>query len=94
MKSKWPDISGDLFGMKWKTRIGFWNVRTTRQYGKLKQAEKEMISYKLDIMGVSEIRWTENGEIKTQNGNFLIFSGVGEDIEHRSGVDMLMNKED
>ena len=52
--------------MKWKTRIGFWNVRTLREYGKLKQAEKEMTNYKLDIMGMSETRWKENGEIKTK----------------------------
>jgi len=45
-----------------------------------------MTSYKLGIVGLSETRWKENGEIKTQNGNLLIFSGVGEDIEHRSGV--------
>ena len=44
-------------------------------------------------MGLSETRWKENGEIKTKNGNFLIFSGVGEDIEHRSGVGILTNKE-
>jgi hypothetical protein len=29
-------------------------------------------------MGLSETRWKESGEIKTPNGNFLIFSGVGE----------------
>ena len=52
-----------------------------------------MTIYKLDIMGLSEIRWKENSEMKTQNGNFLIFSGVGKDIEHRSGVGILMNKE-
>jgi len=86
MKSKRPDIRGDLFGMKWKTRIRFWNVRTLKEYGTLKQVEK------LDIMGLSGTRW-ENGEIKIQNGNFLIFPGVGEDIEHRSGVGILMNKE-
>ena len=85
MKSKGPDIRGDLFGMKWKMRIGFWNVRTLREYGKLKQVEKEMTNYKLDIMGLSETRWKESGEIKTQTGNFPIFSGVGEDIEHRNG---------
>jgi len=45
-----------------------------------------MINYKLDIMGLSEIRWKDSGKIKTQNGNFLIFSGVGEDKEHRIGV--------
>jgi len=79
--------------MKWKVRIGFWNVRTLREYGKLKQVEKELTSYKSDIMGLSEIRWKKNNEIKTQNGNFLIFSGVGEDTEHRSGVGILMKKE-
>jgi len=79
--------------MKWKTRIGFWNVRKLTEYGKLKQEEKEMTSYKLDIMGLSETRWKENCEIKTQNGNFLIFSGVSGNKEHRSGVGILMNKE-
>ena len=64
-----------------------------REYGKLKQIEKEMTRYNLDIMGLSETRWKENSKIKTQNGNFLIFSGVGEDIEHRIGVDILMIKE-
>jgi len=52
-----------------------------------------MTSYNLNIMGLSETQWKENSEIKTQNGNFLIFSGVGEDIDHRSGVDIQMNKE-
>jgi hypothetical protein len=28
MKSRRPDARGDLFGMKRKTRIGFWNIRT------------------------------------------------------------------
>ena len=91
MKSKRADIRGDLFGTKWKTRIGFWNVRTLPEYSKLKQGGKEMTSYKLDIMGLSETRW-ENDEIKIQNEKFLIFSGVGEDIEHRSGEGILMNK--
>jgi len=40
MKSEWPDIRADPFGMKWKMRIGFGNVRTLREYGKLKQVEK------------------------------------------------------
>jgi hypothetical protein len=37
MHSKRPDTKGNLFGIKWTTRIGFWNVRTLREYGKLKQ---------------------------------------------------------
>jgi hypothetical protein len=59
MNSKWPDTRGNSFGMKWTTRIGFWNVRTLREYGKLKQVEKEMTNYKLDIMSLSEMQWKE-----------------------------------
>jgi len=55
--------------MKWKTRIAFWNVRTLREYGKLKQVEKEMTSYNFYITGLSDVRRQENGEIKMQNGN-------------------------
>jgi hypothetical protein len=46
MKSKRPDARDDPFGMKRKTRIGFWNVRILREYGKLKQVEKEMTNYR------------------------------------------------
>jgi hypothetical protein len=44
-------------------------------------------------MGLSEIRWRDSSEIKTQNGNFIIFSGVIEDKKHRYGVHFLINKE-
>jgi hypothetical protein len=93
MKIKRPGARGDPFGMKQKMRIGFWDVRILRECGKLKQVEKEMTNYKLDIMGLSEIRWKDNGEIKTQYGNSLIFSGTGEDKEHRNRVGILMNKD-
>jgi len=63
-----------------------------RNYGKLKQVEKEMTSYNLDIMCLNETGWKENGEIKAHNGNYLIFSSVSEDIEKRSGMGILMNK--
>jgi exonuclease III len=52
-----------------------------------------MTKYKLDILGLRAIRWKDNGEIQTQNGNSLIFSVAGEDKEHRNGVGILLNKE-
>ena len=51
--------------MKQITRIGFSYVRSLRECGKLKQVEKEMKSYNLDIVDLSEIRWKEKCEIKT-----------------------------
>ena len=64
-----------------------------REYGKLKQVEKEITNDKLDTMGLSEIRWKDNGQIRTQNGNSLIFSDIGEDKEHKNAVGILMNTE-
>ena len=55
MGSKRTDSRGNPFGVKWTMRIGFWNVRMLREYGKLKQVEKEMTNNKLDVMGLSEI---------------------------------------
>jgi hypothetical protein len=43
--------------MKRQTRIGFWNIRTMLEASKLSQVLKEMIHYKLDLLGLSETRW-------------------------------------
>jgi hypothetical protein len=32
--------------------------------------------YKLDILGVSEIRWNGSGQIITTNGKMLLYSGM------------------
>jgi hypothetical protein len=61
------------FCLKYRTRIGLWNVRTLAQSGKLKQACQEMENYKLDILGMSEVRWDTFGEIATQNGSTFLY---------------------
>lgn len=43
------------FGMKTRTRIAFWNVRTLSDDSRLAQAEAEMLRYKLQILGLSEV---------------------------------------
>jgi hypothetical protein len=48
-----------------RTRIGSWNVRTLFQKRKLAQLNREMDRYKLDILGVSEVRWNRSGQIMT-----------------------------
>ena len=37
-------------------KIGSWNVRTLRQTGKLKELCDEASRYRLDIVGVQEVR--------------------------------------
>ena len=42
-----------------KLKIGCWNVRTMYSIGKTAQVCREMRRYNLDVLGVSECRWTE-----------------------------------
>ena len=39
--------------------IGTWNVRTLYQAGKLNNAVKEMDNMTLDLLGISECKWTD-----------------------------------
>ena len=70
-------------------RIDTWNVRTLYQAGKLSNALKEMDNMKLDLLGISECKWTDNGIIVKDN-NIMIYSGGK---EHRNGVGIIMSKE-
>jgi endonuclease/exonuclease/phosphatase family metal-dependent hydrolase len=88
------DILVTTFGMKHQTRIGFWNVRTMWEAGKLVQIEAEMITYKTAVLRISEARWNSFGEMKTANVNTLIYSRREDEYEdHKEGVALLLNKE-
>lgn len=45
---------------------GNWDVRTKYNVGKTAQLIKEMQRYNLDILGISECRWSGCGPFKTQ----------------------------
>jgi len=66
-------------GMKRKIKIGMWNVRTLREIGKLRQAVACMKSYGFNILGMSELRWIEFGEMTTHDGATYIYSGRPQD---------------
>jgi len=55
-----------IFGMKREIKIGIWNVRTLREIGKLRQAVAC-----LNILGMSEVRWREFGEVITHDGMII-----------------------
>ena len=54
-------------------RIGTWNVRALYQTGKLTKALKEMDNMSLDLLGISECRWTDNGTI-VKDDHIMIYS--------------------
>lgn len=89
MKSKTRQM---LLNRKHFTKIATWNVRTLYQTGKLAQVAREMDRLKLDILGVSETRWNGSGEVKTQNGETILFSGnLEEDAPHEKGVGLILS---
>jgi hypothetical protein len=58
------------------TRLESWNVQTLFQKGKLAQLNREMDRYKLDILGVSEVRWNGSGQTMTTDGKMFLYSGM------------------
>jgi hypothetical protein len=42
-------------------RFGTWNVRSTYRADSLRVAGKEISKYKLDLVGIQEVRWDEGG---------------------------------
>lgn len=64
--------SNSLLSTKKETLIGTWNVRTLYQCGKLAQTINEFDNYRLDILGLSEIRWTGSGKTCSEGKNYII----------------------
>ena len=46
----------------------------------------------MDILGISECRWSGSGRLKTQTGEIILFSGRDDNI-HQSGVALVMTKQ-
>lgn len=81
-----PDRVG-LNARKNAIKIATWNVRTMYQKGKIDNAIQEMKSMNVDILGISEMRWTDSGKMR-KNGYTVVFSGDGK--EHRNGVGFII----
>ncbi|XP_041376748.1 uncharacterized protein LOC121389211 [Gigantopelta aegis] len=75
---------------KTKMKIGRWNVTTMYQTGKLAQVIKEMNNY-IDILGISETRWTGAGKMQLANGQTLLYS-VRQDNHHSEGIGIIIRK--
>ena len=52
-------------------KIGTWNVRTLNQGGKLENLKTEMQKNDVSVLGVSEVRWKGQGEIRS--GDYTVY---------------------
>ena len=48
-------------------KIGTWNVRSMLKSGKLANVIQEMRQAKLDVLGLTEVRWKDGGEFITKD---------------------------
>ena len=61
-------------------RVGCWIVRSLYQTGKLAEVIKEMKSYKIELLGVSETRWTARGSRQLLYGHHILYLGRAEEV--------------
>ena len=66
-------------------------MRTLYQIGKTANVTREFRKYNLDILGLTEVRWTGFGELKTATGESILYSGAEE--EHHRGVGLILKRE-
>ena len=62
--------------------IGTWNVRSMNQ-GKLEVVKQEMASMNMDILGISEQKWTRMGEFNSDDHYIYHY---GQESLRRNGV--------
>ena len=76
--------------------IGTWNVRSMNQ-GKLEVVKHKMARMNINILGISEVKWTVMGEVKwTGMGEFNSDDHYtyycGQESLRRNGVAIMVNK--
>ena len=93
-KKKYPAV--DVTGDRSKVRcckdqycIGTWNVRSMNQ-GKLEVVKQEMARVNVDILGISELKWTGMGEFNSDN-HYIYY--CGQESLRRNGVAIMVKKE-
>ena len=77
---------------KWKKqtrRIATWNVRTMLQKGKINNVINEMSRMRLDVLGISEMRWNGSGVLRIDD-HTVYYSG---NDKHSHGVGFILSKQ-
>ena len=58
-------------------------------HGKLEVVKQEMVRVNIDILGISELKWTEMGEFKSDD-HYIYY--CRQESLRRNGVDITVNK--
>ena len=85
------DVTGDRSKVqccKEQCCIGTWNARSMNQ-GKLEVVKQEMARVNVDILGISELKWTGMGEF---NSDVHYIYYCGQESLRRNGVAIIVKK--
>ena len=85
------DVTGDgtkVQCCKEQYCIGTWNARSMNQ-GKLEVVKQEMAKVNVDILGISELKWTGMGEFNSDD-HYIYY--CGQESLRRNGVATIVNK--
>ena len=85
------DVTGDRSNIRcYKEQycIGTWNVRSMNQ-GKLEVVKQVMARVNVDILGISELKWTGMGEFNSDH-HYIYY--CGQESLRRNGVAIMVNK--
>ena len=84
------DVSGrenEIQCCKEQCCIGTWNIRFIN-HGKL-EGLKQKARENMDILGISELKWTEMGELNSHD-HYIYY--CGQESFRRNGVALIVNK--
>ena len=85
------DVTGDgskVQCCKEQCSIGTWNVRSMNE-GKLEVVKQKMARANIDILGISELKWTGMGKLNSDD-HFIFY--CGQESLRRNGVALIVNK--
>ena len=85
------DITGDGSKVQYCKEqycIGTWNVRSKNQV-KLEVVKQEMARVNIDVLGISELKWTGMGKFNSDDHHIYY---RGQESLKRNGVALIVNK--
>ena len=85
------DVTGDIRKVRCSKEqycIGTWNVRSMNQ-GKLEVVKQEMAIVNVDILGISNLKWTGMGDFNSDD-QYIYY--CGQESLRRNGVAIMVNR--